>query len=952
MRLLKLGHDGELSLVTFVGNEIPLYAILSHTWGTDSDEVTFEDITRGTGKDKAGYKKIQFCVKQAALDGLIYSWVDTCCINKANMTELTTAINSMFRWYSNATKCYVYLSDVSCENDQVRKRLWEPAFRESRWFTRGWTLQELVASKSLQFYSANGTKIGDKKSLERAIHEITSISTEALSGKRHLQDFSVDERMLWAEKRETTLEEDQIYCLLGIFGVHMFPIYGEGKDYALFWLLEEINRRSKKLQYENSTKVPQSSSSVPIRDGRDTLEDLISKGAIYIGFNGLNLDKELSRYKNSNAYVLSFSKKFLGNDLWESNLKLFQQLLNECKSSTLYAVLDCDAISVATDSPQISHFHMGQEITKDFLEQQKFFARRCFARCFENALEIDNVNKPAKRRFVEIPCPGENCSPDRNHLWTCSRCLAALEFGYTDDFIYCNCGRSLYTKYNFKCNSKTHNSQFVQHSRARLYSLLNNLSSSRYLNVLILGETGVGKSTFINALVNYFEFDTLDDALCQEHLNWVVPFSFSTQMMDGSNPDRGIEERSIRITNRADEDGNEIDSATKQTTVYSITISSAASIYTIRFIDTPGIGDTRGVECDQKNMSDILSVLSSYDDIHGILILVKPNHARLSITFQYCVEQILTHLHHSASQNIVFGFTNTRISNYTPGDTFGPLKQLLDRYPNTGLQLTARNTYCFDSESFRYLAATKSGVTIPEKDIFSRGWKQSRQEIIRLITYMWSMPPHRVKHTISWNQARELIMGLTMPMVDISQTIRVKVGFCQERIKGINMDHAGDIVRKQRALEHFRQRIAECEGEFKIVRVAAAKFSAFLNVNSIIPYNDATVEYLELLIKEEEAEVHSGVTASQQRLRDLIEDIAQHKETVKDLVAAVEMGDALDEDGIERIKDELYKLKHFGADLRKVQHGIAAVHEATYREITYTIRQSRNPSVAFPWEIS
>ncbi|OCK94030.1 heterokaryon incompatibility [Cenococcum geophilum 1.58] len=143
MRLLKSKDNGDFSLIEFVDNETPQYAILSHTWGVDNKEVTFKDIIKGTGKSKAGYTKIRFCGKQAAKNGLLYFWVDTCCINKSSSAELTEAINSMFRLYQDTAKCYVYLSDVldnsSVGEDQFSQR-WKPAFRKSRWFTRSWTL--------------------------------------------------------------------------------------------------------------------------------------------------------------------------------------------------------------------------------------------------------------------------------------------------------------------------------------------------------------------------------------------------------------------------------------------------------------------------------------------------------------------------------------------------------------------------------------------------------------------------------------------------------------------------------------------------------------------------------------------------------------------------------------------------------------------------------------------
>ncbi|KAH6725060.1 beta transducin-like protein HET-D2Y [Leptodontidium sp. MPI-SDFR-AT-0119] len=251
MRLLEYNCDGEFSLTKdFLAGMIPEYAILSHTWGADTEEVTFRDLIDGTGKSKAGYDKIRFCGEQANRDGLQYFWVDTCCIDKSNSTELAEAINSMFRWYRDAAKCYSYLSDVSTTKRKTSTSFseftWESAFRASRWFTRGWTLQELLAPTSVEFFSREGKRLGDKKTLERQVHEITGIAVSAIHGVP-LSQFGVDERLLWAENRQTTREEDKAYSLLGIFDVYMPLIYGEGRDNALTRLREEINKPSKGL---------------------------------------------------------------------------------------------------------------------------------------------------------------------------------------------------------------------------------------------------------------------------------------------------------------------------------------------------------------------------------------------------------------------------------------------------------------------------------------------------------------------------------------------------------------------------------------------------------------------------------------------------------------------------------------------------------------------------------
>jgi hypothetical protein len=247
MRLLQLKSNGELSLTKYRINNIEPYAILSHTWGNDEEEVTFKDLVEGSGNTKAGYRKVQFCAEQAARDGLQHFWVDTCCINKPDYTELSEAINSMFRWYRNATKCYVYLSDVSTPdsdaNDQPSQPAWESAFRKSRWFTRGWTLQELIAPLSVEFFSLEGKRLGDKKSLEGQLQEITGIAAMALQGTP-LSKFSIAERMSWAEYRETKREEDKAYSMLGIFDIYMPLLYGEGKENAISRLREVIDKRS------------------------------------------------------------------------------------------------------------------------------------------------------------------------------------------------------------------------------------------------------------------------------------------------------------------------------------------------------------------------------------------------------------------------------------------------------------------------------------------------------------------------------------------------------------------------------------------------------------------------------------------------------------------------------------------------------------------------------------
>ncbi|KAF2010129.1 HET-domain-containing protein [Aaosphaeria arxii CBS 175.79] len=261
MRLLQF-RDGTFSLVERLGRDIPPYAILSHTWGNDGDEVTFEDLIKGIGKSKPGYRKLAFCAGQAEKDDLPFFWVDTCCIDKSSSAELTEAINSMFKWYRGAAKCYAYLSDVSAAEASRD----EQAIGKSRWFARGWTLQEFIAPKEVEFFSMECIKLGDKQSLQKILHEITNIPIDVLRGKA-LAEVNVDERMSWSLKRQTKREEDAAYSLLGIFDVFMPLIYGEGRDNAFKRLRREIKGASTN---DGPSVVP--SSSVPFRRDREFVD--------------------------------------------------------------------------------------------------------------------------------------------------------------------------------------------------------------------------------------------------------------------------------------------------------------------------------------------------------------------------------------------------------------------------------------------------------------------------------------------------------------------------------------------------------------------------------------------------------------------------------------------------------------------------------------------------------
>lgn len=230
-------------------SKLPPYAILSHTWG--DSEVTFEQfqkfqnsnfLIRHRMKKGSGHRKIAKACQQASRDGYQYLWVDTCCIDKTSSAELSEAINSMFRWYKGSGVCYAYLDDVEAGDSKL---IDEAKLAEAKWFTRGWTLQELIAPRRIHFYGKDWRFMGNSHALGYMLSRITGIGyTLLVSESRHLYPHSIAERMSWMASRQTTRVEDIAYSMLGIFNVNMPLLYGEG-DKAFIRLQEEIMKGSR-----------------------------------------------------------------------------------------------------------------------------------------------------------------------------------------------------------------------------------------------------------------------------------------------------------------------------------------------------------------------------------------------------------------------------------------------------------------------------------------------------------------------------------------------------------------------------------------------------------------------------------------------------------------------------------------------------------------------------------
>ena len=231
-------------------DEVTDYAILSHRWG--EKEVGYDEIVELAMMDKQkrdeirqrdGYRKILDSCKQANKDGYEWLWVDTCCIDKRSSAELSEAINSMYRWYENAQVCYAYLHDVLGPSFPVSRNIERYANGWPEWFSRGWTLQEMIAPSNVQFFNKEWRAIGDKRALARTLREITGVPEEILMNGLHGDRPCIAQIMSWAANRTTTRVEDRAYSLMGLLGVNMPMLYGEGKK-AFHRLQLEIIRTS------------------------------------------------------------------------------------------------------------------------------------------------------------------------------------------------------------------------------------------------------------------------------------------------------------------------------------------------------------------------------------------------------------------------------------------------------------------------------------------------------------------------------------------------------------------------------------------------------------------------------------------------------------------------------------------------------------------------------------
>jgi len=277
-------------------------------------------------------------------------------------------------------------------------------------------------------------------------------------------------------------------------------------------------------------------------------------------------------------------------------------------------------------------------------------------------------------------------------------------------------------------------------------------------NILLLGPTGVGKSSFINSLCNYCLYPSLDEAL-KGDIQSLIYYEFSTSTVEGDDSEYVYKKVSIGEPDnyKRPPNGQAGGSYTQECKAYVFPFGESLSIW---LIDTLGIADTRGANVDSENMKNVLIFLSQYDVLHAVYILLKPNEVRLISSLKYSIIKLLEKLHKDASSNILFCYTNSRITNFVAGDTLSLLKEMLQLGStsidsvNLKKSFTKKTMYFFDSEAFRFQAMVKNGMTFTgrETEEYGRSWEQSNKEAERLIMHILELKPHYIKDTLSVNR--------------------------------------------------------------------------------------------------------------------------------------------------------------------------------------------------------
>lgn len=453
-----------------------------------------------------------------------------------------------------------------------------------------------------------------------------------------------------------------------------------------------------------------------------------------------------------------------------SHVMLFKRLAKNSldnRDSTTFQVVLTLFHRVSHSIPVLKKYKDGRVVVEDLLQQEGDMMKKCIIRVLQSAID-PNIDVTQKSLDFKIRCPMsyvKDCRIDKV-FWEHDKCQKKVTYGIADKLMHCECGSFKPEHAIFRCDDPNHGMEFCQ-LNDKSKEEVGKLKMKEITNILILGESGVGKSTWINSIAKYLVYKTLDLAMESDDKSVLISSQFSYTKSDGTTIKVVVGEDNVDDN----EDMTIGAGATQKPTSYLFDIDEETQI---RLIDTPGIGDHRGVQQDEINFEMILEHLSYYKKINGICILLKPNSARLGVMLRFCIGELLTHLNKSAAKNILFCFTSCRSTFYQPGETLPVLQKLLGSYKNSKVTINQANRFCFDNESFRLLACVYNGVRFSKEDIdvYSASWDRAVSETEKLFKYVRKLKPHDTDATLNLNKSRKWIVELSKPIAQIQETIK------------------------------------------------------------------------------------------------------------------------------------------------------------------------------------
>lgn len=570
----------------------------------------------------------------------------------------------------------------------------------------------------------------------------------------------------------------------------------------------------------------------------------LSKNITYLGREE-SLYLLMINHPNADLFVMYTSEKLKKNNP-NLSLKNYIYFLSKGESekqneNTLFVVVDFDVnpnetttsfLSKEVDEMKILHFKSGDCISSDVFKDYEATLNMNLAQVVQHSSMKYLSDKPEKRIVLKLPCPGGfgfGTCPKDPLIWDCSTCKKNLEYGF-EDYFYCSCGKARIQSYKLKCGSLNHGHKYLSvMDNFPLAEELSKLTPPKDINILLLGESGVGKSTWINSIANYLRYETFEEAEKEGVISVTSP-NFSDDDYNNKNFRFSKQVRAI--------------SESREPKTYDFFYGNTV----VRLIDTPGLNDSeKDFNYDKEYMRKIVDHISHLEEIHGICVLMNANICKMTLTTKFCIMEILAHLNKSAASNILFCFTKSHNALYTAGQTTLQLLGSLLRELNLNNMISLNNDtmFCLDNAAFRFFTLFKHDdpYNSEYRQIFSCDWKHSASETKRLFERVRELKPHNIAKTRFLCEVKNQIHKLTNVCQLLALTSDEEKEITNEYVMQNSPRTSKTEDRKRLLEDQNKNYIAERE----IIMQTLGQFGLFLKDNAILPSNYYLISHLDFL---------------------------------------------------------------------------------------------------------